>query len=101
MQLQASPDNAKICTTSPSQCLLCPHTATACAHESTQVCLLDQKYLLDDSLTVRQLLAKAGPKGAPVRLSAFLRVQCGEGLEAQQEGADFAAEVAQMAAGGQ
>ncbi len=74
-----------------------------------EVCLLDQKYLLDDSLSVRQLLQQqsaalttnGGAKGGGLHVAGFLRVQVGEGLE-QEGGAplDFAAEVAAMAAGG-
>lgn len=36
----------------------------------------------------------------PLQVAALLRVQVGEGLERESEKADFAAEVAAMAAGG-
>ncbi len=63
-----------------------------------QVCLLDQKFLLDDSKTVRQAVAGAGKEvGVPLRLAAFVRVQVGDGIHRQAgEGGGFAAEVAQM-----
>jgi translation elongation factor EF-Ts len=63
-----------------------------------QVCLLEQRYLLDDSLTVAQLLAAQGKEltGQPLAVAAQLRVQVGEGLEAA-DAPDFAAEVSAMA----
>lgn len=78
-----------------------------------EVCLLDQKYILDDSATVQQvlqrqaaaLLPNKGGKGGPaaagaLRVAGFMRVQVGEGIEQQQAHKDFAAEVAEMAGGG-
>lgn len=78
-----------------------------CGQLLLQVCLLDQKYILDDSLTVKQLLQQQaaallgakGGKGASLAIRSFLRVQVGEGLE-QQQIKDFASEVAEMAGGG-
>ena len=75
------------------------------------MCLLDQRFILDDSLTVRQLLQQraagllsgggGGGKGAALRVAGFLRVQTGEGLEpAGGSAKGFAEEVAEMAAGG-
>jgi elongation factor Ts len=66
-----------------------------------QVCLLDQKYLLDDSVTVAQLLKQQAQQlklqGA-LQVSALLRLQVGEGLQREDDGKpDFAAEVAAMA----
>lgn len=67
-----------------------------------QSCLLDQKYVLDDSLTVAQLLkqqAKQLQLPGPLQVSALLRVQVGEGLHREDSKPDFAAEVAAMAGG--
>lgn len=63
-----------------------------------QACLLEQRYLLDDGVTVAQLLAAQGKEltGQPLAVAAQLRVQVGEGLEAA-EAPDFAAEVSAMA----
>jgi translation elongation factor EF-Ts len=71
------------------------------------MCLLDQRYLLDDALTVRQLLQQQGAGkqggggvgGGALEVTGFLRVQVGEGLEAAEGAKDFAAEVAEMAGG--
>eukprot|EP00878_Enallax_costatus_P042941 GHUV01050466.1.p1 GENE.GHUV01050466.1~~GHUV01050466.1.p1 ORF type:complete len:212 (+),score=56.04 GHUV01050466.1:237-872(+) len=67
-------------------------------------CLLDQPYLLDDSLTVAQLLKQQAQQlsvpGGRLDVAALLRVQVGEGLQREESKADFAAEVAAMAAGG-
>ncbi|KAI8473539.1 MAG: elongation factor TS-domain-containing protein [Monoraphidium minutum] len=73
-----------------------------------EMCLLDQKYLLDDSVTVRQLLQRQGPAllgggggggGGGLVVTGFLRVQVGEGLGAA-EAKSFADEVSEMAGGG-
>ncbi|KIZ06862.1 Elongation factor Ts [Monoraphidium neglectum] len=72
-----------------------------------EMCLLDQRYLLDDALTVRQLLQQQGAGkqggggvgGGALEVTGFLRVQVGEGLEAAEGAKDFAAEVAEMAGG--
>ncbi|WIA16906.1 hypothetical protein OEZ85_013833 [Tetradesmus obliquus] len=65
------------------------------------VCLLDQTYLLDDSLTVSQLLKQQAQQlqlQVGLTVSALLRVQVGEGLQREDGGKlDFAAEVAAMA----
>ncbi|GFR42488.1 hypothetical protein Agub_g3283 [Astrephomene gubernaculifera] len=59
-------------------------------------CLSEQRYVLDDSVSVEQLLARLRKEaGLSVRVGNFLRVQCGEGLGAK-EGGDFAAEVARI-----
>ncbi len=55
----------------------------------SEVCLLEQDYVLDTDLTVGKALEKA-QKGA--RIVAMKRYQLGEGIE--KEEADFAAEVA-------
>eukprot|EP00775_Hariotina_reticulata_P010725 gene10725-10882_t len=68
-------------------------------------CLLEQKYVLDYTTTVSQLLADTGKRlglQGPVQVAGLLRVQVGEGLAEREENRpDFAAEVAAMAAGGQ
>lgn len=61
-------------------------------------CLLDQKYVVDDSITVDKMiksLAKKGGDGRGLKVGKFLRVQCGEGLEPVEE-KSFSEEVAQM-----
>ena len=59
--------------------------------------LLDQNYVLDDSMTVAQAVEAAGKAaGGTAAISAFVRLEVGEGIEKKEE--DFAAEVAaQMA----
>lgn len=59
--------------------------------------LLDQNYVLDDKLTVAQAVeAAAKAAGGTATISAFVRLEVGEGIEKKQD--DFAAEVAaQMA----
>eukprot|EP00955_Chlamydomonas_euryale_P051543 354895-Chlamydomonas_euryale.AAC.2 len=60
-------------------------------------CLLEQKYLLDDAVKVQGAVERLSKQlGTKMQVSAFLRVQCGEGLEAIKS--DFAKEVAEMAA---
>lgn len=63
-----------------------------------ELCLLEQRYLLDDSHSVAEVLRTAGAAlGAPgLRVAGFVRVQVGEGLEAVG-GKDFAEEVAELA----
>jgi elongation factor Ts len=59
--------------------------------------LVDQNYVLDDKMTVAQAVAAAGKAaGGTAEISAFVRLEVGEGLEKKVD--DFAAEVAaQMA----
>jgi elongation factor Ts len=54
-----------------------------------EVCLLEQIYVKDNSLTVTKLLKNSG---MAIELSTFTRFQLGEGIEKKQT--DFAAEVA-------
>ncbi|GMH38113.1 hypothetical protein BSKO_05997 [Bryopsis sp. KO-2023] len=66
------------------------------------VCLMDQRYVIDESLTVKKLIdgiAKKGGEPGGLRIGSFLRVQCGEGLESEKEEKDFVQEVAEMAGG--
>ncbi len=61
-------------------------------------CLLEQSYVHDASKTVLQAIAEAGNKaGAPAKLTSFIRMQLGEGIEKKDD--DFAAEVAKMSGG--
>ena len=62
-------------------------------------CLLEQPYVHDGAKTVTQALAEAGTRsGAPVKLTGYVRLQLGEGIEKKDD--DFAAEVAKAASGG-
>lgn len=62
-------------------------------------CLLDQRYLLDDSTSIKGCIARLSKEvGTSLTLSAFLRVKCGEGMETQDQKSDFAEEVSKMAA---
>lgn len=63
-----------------------------------EVCLLDQKYFKDDSMTIAKYVeSEAKAAGAEIKVDAFVRYERGEGIEKKQD--DFAAEVAQMAKG--
>ena len=58
-------------------------------------CLLEQAYVHDGAKTVTQALAEAGKAaGSDVKLTGFVRMQLGEGIEKKED--DFAAEVAKM-----
>lgn len=58
-----------------------------------EVCLLDQKFIKDDKLTIASLVSQTGKSiGADVTLAGFVRFEVGEGLEKRSD--DFAAEVA-------
>jgi elongation factor Ts len=62
-------------------------------------CLLEQAYVHDGAKTVTQAIGEAGQKaGAPVKVTGYVRMQLGEGIEKAED--DFAAEVAKAAAGG-
>ena len=60
-------------------------------------CLLDQKFVMDDTKTVAEYIAdKAKAAGGTAEITNFTRLEVGEGIEVAEE--DFAAEVAaQMA----
>ena len=59
-------------------------------------CLLEQAYVHDGTKSVTQVLAEVGNKaGAPVKLTGYVRMQLGEGIEKAAD--DFAAEVAKAA----
>ncbi len=56
-------------------------------------CLLDQKFVMDDSKTVAQYIEeKAKAAGGTAEITRFVRLEVGEGIEVEEE--DFAAEVA-------
>jgi elongation factor Ts len=58
-------------------------------------CLSEQAYVHDGSKTVTQAVAEAAKAaGADVKLTGFVRMQLGEGIEKKED--DFAAEVAKM-----
>ncbi len=57
------------------------------------VVLLEQVYVVDGESRVKQVVEKAAKEiGAPVKLTGFVRMALGEGIEKEQT--DFAAEVA-------
>ena len=58
-------------------------------------CLLDQKFIKDDKVTIAQLIAEAAKKsGAPVSLQSFCFYVMGQGLEKKNE--DLSEEVAKQ-----
>lgn len=61
-----------------------------------EVCLLDQKFIKDDSKTIDQVVKEAvSTIGENIRIRRFVRFVMGEGLE--KKSGDFAAEVAAQA----
>ena len=57
-------------------------------------CLLDQKYVKDDSKKISEVLKDAGKAtGVNLEIQDFVRFQCGEGLDKEQS--NFADDVAQ------
>lgn len=60
-----------------------------------RVCLLDQPFIKDPSMTVNDLLKnKIAKIGENIKIRRFVRYEVGEGLEKREE--DFAAEVAKQ-----
>ncbi|MBN2767742.1 MAG: elongation factor Ts [Campylobacterales bacterium] len=58
-------------------------------------CLLDQKFVMDDTITVAQFIeSKAKAAGGSAEIASFVRLEVGEGIEVEEE--DFAAEVAKQ-----
>ena len=58
-----------------------------------EVCLLEQPFVKDDKIAVKDYVASASKKlGTPIEVKSFVRYEKGEGLEKRNE--DFAAEVA-------
>jgi len=63
-----------------------------------EVCLLDQKFVKDDKLTVGEMLGQAvGKIGENIKVRRFSRFVLGEGLEKKTD--DLASEVAKMTGG--
>ena len=63
--------------------------------------MLEQRFVVDDSMRVREVLAALGRRlGGEVSIAALARMQCGEGLEQREHGsfADQVAETVQRAA---
>ena len=58
-----------------------------------EICLLEQEFIMDTDKTVAQAVKDAGD----IKVTAFARIQLGEGIEKEEE--DFAAEVAAAANG--
>lgn len=60
-----------------------------------EVCLVDQKFVKNGDITVKQYVDEEAKKlGKPVRVAEMLRFEVGEGIEKKEE--DFAAEVAKQ-----
>jgi len=60
-----------------------------------QVCLADQAYVKDDSMSVEKYVASVAKElGADIKLVNFYRYEKGEGLQKREE--DFAAEIAKL-----
>jgi len=59
-----------------------------------ELALLDQKYVMDDSMTVAEHIEKIS--GGKATITDFIRLEVGEGIEVEEE--DFAAEVAKQMA---
>ncbi|CAA6808876.1 MAG: Translation elongation factor Ts [uncultured Sulfurovum sp.] len=59
-----------------------------------ELALLDQKYVMDDSVTVAEHIAKVS--GGKAQITELIRLEVGEGIEVEEE--DFAAEVAKQMA---
>lgn len=63
-----------------------------------EICLMDQIFVMDGETTISDLVKNAAADvGAPVELTAYSRIQLGEGIEKEVE--DFAAEVSKVANG--
>ena len=63
-----------------------------------EICLVDQIFVIDGETKIADVIANAGKDaGADIKLTGFVRVQLGEGIEKEEE--DFAAEVAKAANG--
>ena len=63
-----------------------------------EVCLLEQIFVIDGETKISKFLENAAKDaGAPVKITAYARIQLGEGIEKEAE--DFAAEVAKAANG--
>ena len=64
-----------------------------------EVCLVEQIFVIDGETKISTFLENAAKEaGSPVKITGYVRVQLGEGIEKETE--DFAAEVAKTAANG-
>lgn len=60
-----------------------------------EVCLVDQAFIKDDKLTIKQLTEEVGKKlGGSIKIVEFARFEKGEGLEKRQD--NFAEEIASL-----
>jgi len=60
-----------------------------------QVCLADQAYVKDDSMSVAKYVESVAKElGASIKLVNFFRYEKGEGIQKREE--DFAAEIAKL-----
>ena len=58
-----------------------------------EVCLLEQEYVRDSSLSIKQVVAQVSKEvGAPITVSRFVRYEMGEGIEKRVD--NFAEEIA-------
>lgn len=63
-----------------------------------QTCLLEQPFVIDGKTKVRDIVEQAAKEaGANIKITGFVRLELGEGVEKEEE--DFAAEVAKAANG--
>jgi elongation factor Ts len=63
-----------------------------------EVCLMKQAFVMDPDITVEKAVENAAAEvGAPVKLTSYVRLAVGEGIEKEEE--DFAAEVAKTMGG--
>ncbi len=63
-----------------------------------EICLVDQIFVIDGETKISDVVANAAKDaGSPIKLTGFIRVQLGEGIEKEEE--DFAAEVNKVANG--
>jgi elongation factor Ts len=59
-----------------------------------EVCLLEQKFVMDDSKKIKDVVKEAAKMhGIDLKLTGYVRLQVGEGLQSQAK--DFASEVAE------
>lgn len=66
--------------------------------ELKEYCLVEQKFVKDNELTVKKYVEQAGKEiGKDMTVASFVRYEVGEGIEKKED--DFAAEVASMSAG--
>ena len=90
ISLQALLICALLCCTPSSK----PSESIAAMQFYEDNCLLEQRYVKDDSKKVFEVLKEAGMAiGADLEIQDYVRLQCGEGLDKEQS--SFADDVAQ------